>query len=57
MAYKLALPTKLAGVHDVFHVPRLRKCEINPSALKKGEPDPSHIVDCRSVKLQEDMSI
>ena len=26
MAYRLALPPDLAGIHDVFHVSLLRKC-------------------------------
>ncbi len=26
MAYRLELPEKLAGVHDVFHVSQLKKC-------------------------------
>ncbi|WP_222429774.1 hypothetical protein, partial [Cobetia crustatorum] len=34
MAYRLALPTPLAGVHDIFHV----------FILKKYVPDPSHII-------------
>jgi hypothetical protein len=26
LAYKLDLPSSLAGVHDIFHVPQLKKC-------------------------------
>jgi hypothetical protein len=26
VAYKLALPLSLAGVHDIFHVSQLKKC-------------------------------
>jgi hypothetical protein len=26
VAYKLELPPSLAGVHDIFHVPQLKKC-------------------------------
>jgi hypothetical protein len=26
VAYKLDLPPSLAGVHDIFHVPRLKTC-------------------------------
>jgi hypothetical protein len=26
VAYRLELPESLAGVHDVFHVPQLKKC-------------------------------
>ena len=35
MAYRLALPPSLSGVHEVFHV----------SMLRKYTPDPAHIVD------------
>lgn len=38
VAYRLALPPQLAGMHNVFCVSMLRKCEMNPNAL---EPDPS----------------
>jgi hypothetical protein len=26
VAYKLELPSSLVGVHDIFHVPQLKKC-------------------------------
>jgi hypothetical protein len=26
VAYKLELPPSLVGVHDIFHVPQLKKC-------------------------------
>ena len=35
VAYRLALPPSLSGVHEVFHV----------SMLRKYTPDPSHVVD------------
>ena len=35
VAYHLALPPSLSGVHEVFHV----------SMLQKYTPDPAHIVD------------
>ena len=35
VAYRLALPPQLSGVHDVFHV----------SMLQQYEPDPSHVLD------------
>ena len=35
VAYRLALPPSLLGVHEVFHIPMLRKYT----------PDPSHVVD------------
>ena len=35
VAYRLALPPNMSGVHEVFHV----------SMLRKYAPDPSHVVD------------
>ena len=35
VAYWLALPPSLSGVHEVFHV----------SMLRKYTPDPTHVVD------------
>ena len=35
VAYRLALPSSLSSVHDVFHV----------SMLRKYTPDPTHVVD------------
>ena len=35
VVYQLALPPSLSGVHEVFHVPLLRKYTL----------DPAHIVD------------
>ena len=35
IAYWLALPPSLSGVHEVFHV----------SMLRKYNPDPAHVVD------------
>ena len=35
VAYRLALPSSLSGVHEVFHV----------SMLQKYTPDPNHVVD------------
>ena len=35
VAYRLALPPSLSGVHEVFHV----------SMLRKYTPDPAHVVD------------
>ena len=43
VAYQLALPPQLLGIHDVFHV----------SLLRKYEPDVSHILDWQELKLQE----
>ena len=33
VAYRIGLPEKLAGVHDVFHVSHLRKCIRDPSVV------------------------
>ena len=41
MAYRLALPPPMAGVHDVFHV----------SMLRKYVADPSHILQQEVVKI------
>ncbi|GFZ09844.1 hypothetical protein Acr_21g0004430 [Actinidia rufa] len=46
VAYRLALPPKLSGVHDVFHV----------SMLKKYEPDPSHVLEWSKLELEADAS-
>ena len=35
VAYRLALPSSLSGVHEVFYV----------SMLRKYTPDPTHVVD------------
>ena len=45
VAYQLALPPQLLGIHDVFHV----------SLLRKYETDVSHILDWQELKLQENM--
>ena len=44
VAYKLALPPQLLGIHDVFHV----------SMLRKYEPDTNHVLDWHDLNLQED---
>ena len=41
IAYRLALPSSLLGVHEVFHV----------SMLWKYIPDPSHIVDLGEISV------
>ncbi|XP_058202949.1 uncharacterized protein LOC131317410 [Rhododendron vialii] len=46
VAYRLALPPKLSGVHDVFHV----------SMLRKYEPDPSHVLQWSELELEADVS-
>ncbi|XP_074567126.1 uncharacterized protein LOC141823792 [Curcuma longa] len=44
VAYRLALPSSLARVHDVFHV----------SMLRRYVPDPAHILSDVSVAVQPD---
>jgi hypothetical protein len=43
VAYRIALPPSLTGVHDVFHV----------STLRKYEPDPSHVLQPEQIQLKE----
>ena len=44
VAYRLALPPELSGVHNVFHV----------SMLKKYVPDPSHVLRHEPLEIRED---
>ncbi|XP_038722023.1 uncharacterized protein LOC120014176 [Tripterygium wilfordii] len=46
VAYHLALPPKLAKVHNVFHV----------SILRKYELDPSYVLDWTTLEVEEDGS-
>ena len=46
VAYRLALPSQLSRVHDVFHV----------SMLRKYEPNPSHVLDWTDLEVDEDAS-
>ena len=46
VAYRLALPPQLSGVHDVFHVSMLRKYEL----------DPTHVLDWTDLEVDEDIS-
>ncbi|XP_043705626.1 uncharacterized protein LOC122655504 [Telopea speciosissima] len=46
VAYRLALPPTLAGVHDVFHV----------SMLRKYIPDLAHVLSQKLPELAEDMT-
>ena len=41
VAYRLALPPNMSGVHEVFHV----------SMLRKYTPDPAHVVDWGEIKV------
>ena len=44
VAYQLALPPILSGVHEVFHV----------SMLRKYTPDPAHVVDWGEIDVDTD---
>ena len=44
VAYRLALPPSMLGVHEVFHV----------SMLRKYTPDPSHVVDWGQIETDAD---
>jgi hypothetical protein len=46
VAYRLALPPSLDGIHDVFHV----------SMLMKYIPDPSHIIKYEPLQIQENLT-
>ena len=46
VAYRLALPPVISGVHNVFHV----------SMLRKYIPDPNHAIDYEPLQLQEDLT-
>ncbi|XP_022876882.1 uncharacterized protein LOC111395103 [Olea europaea var. sylvestris] len=46
VAYRLALPTELSRIHDVFHV----------SMLCKYIPDPSHVLESQPVELKESLT-
>ncbi|XP_034208122.1 uncharacterized protein LOC117621668 [Prunus dulcis] len=46
VAYRLALPSDLSRLHDVFHV----------SMLRKDISDPSHILEEQPIEFQEDLT-
>ncbi|GAA0163175.1 hypothetical protein LIER_19106 [Lithospermum erythrorhizon] len=46
LAYRVSLPSRLSRVHDVFHVPMLRKYVY----------DPDHVIDYRPLDLREDVT-
>ncbi|XP_042964605.1 uncharacterized protein LOC122298818 [Carya illinoinensis] len=45
VAYRVAFPPSLVGVHNVFHV----------SMWRKYVPDPTHILDYEPLQIQEDL--
>ena len=46
VAYELALPPTLIGVHNVFHV----------SMLRKYIPDPSHVLNYEPLKIKDNLT-
>ena len=46
VAYRLALPPELSGIHDVFHV----------SMLRRYRSDPSHVLQNEPVEIKENLS-
>ena len=44
VAYRLALPPSMSGVHEVFHV----------SMLRKDTPDPAHVMDWGQIDVDTD---
>ena len=44
VAYRLALPPSMSGVHELFHV----------SMLRKYTPDPAHVVDWGQIEVETD---
>ena len=44
VAYRLALPPSMSGLHEVFHV----------SMLRKYTPDPAHVVDWGQIEVDTD---
>ena len=44
IAYRLALPPSMSGVHEVFHV----------SMLRKYTPNPAHVVDWGQIEVDTD---
>ena len=63
VAYRLALPPTLEGVHNVFHISMLRKCLADPSEVIKLPPQqlekdlsyaehPMKILDAQERKLR-----
>ena len=44
VAYRLALPPSMSGVHEVFHV----------SLLRRYTPNPAHVVDWGDIEVDTD---
>ena len=46
VAYRIALPSALTGIHNVFH----------ESMLRKYIPDPSHVLSYKPFQIRDDLS-
>ena len=46
VAYRLALPPSMSGVHEVFHI----------SMLRRYTPDPAHVVDWGKIEVDTDVT-
>ena len=46
IAYRLALPPSMSGIHEVFQV----------SILRRYTPDPSHVVDWGGIEVDTDVT-
>jgi hypothetical protein len=46
VAYRLALPPNLSGIHSVFHI----------SMLRKYVPDPTHVLESKPLQIQSNMT-
>ena len=59
LAYKVELPEKMAGVHNVFHVSQLRKfvhdpdITISPDQLDDIEVEPEAVGNCKPIRILE----
>ena len=51
VAYKLELPEGLSGVHDVFHVPQLKKCHTEMADIPLRD-----IVPLEAIQLDSDLT-
>ena len=47
VAYRIALPPRLANLHDVFHV----------SQLRRYIPDPSHVIQIDDVQVRDNLTV
>ena len=46
VAYRVALPPKMSGVHNVFHISMLRKCA----------HDPTHEIDFEDIEVNDNVT-